>query len=45
MTLNEGKDALLLIDTIHTFYDTSHVLFGISLRIVEKEAVALLGRN
>jgi branched-chain amino acid transport system ATP-binding protein len=45
MTLNEEKDSLLLIDTIHTFYDTSHVLFGISLKIVEKEVVALLGRN
>ena len=45
MTVSEEKDALLLIDTIHTFYDTSHVLFGISMKIMEGEVVSLLGRN
>ncbi|HUS88434.1 MAG TPA: ABC transporter ATP-binding protein, partial [Desulfosporosinus sp.] len=30
---------------IHTFYDTSHVLFGVSLVIHKGEVVCILGRN
>lgn len=33
------------IDDIHTYYGTSHILFGVSLEIEEGQAVALLGRN
>lgn len=36
---------LLRVENIHTYYGTSHVLFGISLVIEEGRAVALLGRN
>jgi branched-chain amino acid transport system ATP-binding protein len=36
---------ILEIKDIHTFYDTIHVLFGISFVIEEGEAVCLLGRN
>ncbi|MFW6147654.1 MAG: ABC transporter ATP-binding protein [Thermodesulfobacteriota bacterium] len=36
---------ILEINDIHTFYGTSHVLFGISLSIDEGEVVCLLGRN
>jgi branched-chain amino acid transport system ATP-binding protein len=30
---------------IHTYYGTSHILFGISFEVKEGEAVCLLGRN
>ena len=30
---------------INTYYGTSHILFGVSIEIKEKEAVCLLGRN
>jgi branched-chain amino acid transport system ATP-binding protein len=36
---------ILEIDGIHTYYGSSHVLFGLSLRIKEGETVVLLGRN
>lgn len=36
---------MLKVDNIHTYYDESHVLQGVSLRVNEGEAVALLGRN
>ena len=36
---------MLEIEDIHSFYGTSHILQGISLRIAEGEAVCLLGRN
>lgn len=36
---------ILEINEIHTFYGTSHILFGISLEIEEGETVCLLGRN
>ena len=36
---------ILELSDIHTFYGTSHVLFGISLSIEEGEVVSLLGRN
>jgi branched-chain amino acid transport system ATP-binding protein len=37
--------SLLDIEKINTYYDESHVLFDVSLRIEEGEVVALLGRN
>jgi branched-chain amino acid transport system ATP-binding protein len=40
----ENAKMLEVID-IHTFYDTSHVLFGISIEIRRKEVVCVLGRN
>ena len=35
----------LLVENIHTFYGTSHILFGISLKVNRGECVCLLGRN
>lgn len=36
---------MLTVDNIHTYYDDSHILQGLSLEVKEGEAVALLGRN
>jgi branched-chain amino acid transport system ATP-binding protein len=36
---------MLDIRDIHTYYGTSHILFGISFEVKEGEAVCLLGRN
>ena len=36
---------MLQVKEIHTYYGTSHILFGISFHVQEKEAVCLLGRN
>ncbi|MGC1402088.1 MAG: ABC transporter ATP-binding protein [Thermodesulfobacteriota bacterium] len=36
---------ILEVKEIHTYYGTSHILFGISLQVKEGEAVCLLGRN
>jgi branched-chain amino acid transport system ATP-binding protein len=36
---------MLQIKDIHTYYGTSHILFGISLDVEQGEAVCLLGRN
>lgn len=37
--------AKLIVKDIHTFYDTSHILFGVSLEVNDGECVCLLGRN
>jgi branched-chain amino acid transport system ATP-binding protein len=36
---------MLDVKEIHTYYGTSHILFGISLDVKKGEAVCLLGRN
>lgn len=36
---------MLEVNEIHTYYGTSHILFGISFDVKEGEAVCLLGRN
>jgi branched-chain amino acid transport system ATP-binding protein len=36
---------ILEVENLHTYYDTSHVLFGLSLHVQEGEVVVLLGRN
>ncbi len=36
---------MLAVKEIHTYYGTSHILFGISFEVHEGEAVCLLGRN
>ncbi|MBI5585605.1 MAG: ATP-binding cassette domain-containing protein, partial [Deltaproteobacteria bacterium] len=36
---------LLQVDTIHTYYGLSQVLFDVSLEIDKGEVVVLLGRN
>jgi branched-chain amino acid transport system ATP-binding protein len=36
---------ILEVDQIHTYYGTSHILFGVSLAVNEGEVVCLLGRN
>jgi branched-chain amino acid transport system ATP-binding protein len=36
---------ILEAEQIHTYYGTSHILFGISFEVRERESVCLLGRN
>ncbi len=36
---------ILEAEQIHTYYGTSHILFGISFQVREGESVCLLGRN
>lgn len=36
---------ILEVQGIHTYYGTSHILFGISFQIRQGEAICLLGRN
>jgi len=36
---------ILEIKDIHTYYGTSHILFGVSMHVEEGESVCLLGRN
>lgn len=36
---------MLTVDTIHTYYGLSHILFGVSLSVSKGEIVCLLGRN
>jgi branched-chain amino acid transport system ATP-binding protein len=36
---------MLEVKEIHTYYGTSHILFGISFEVNQGEAVCLLGRN
>lgn len=35
----------LILENIHSFYGTSHILFGISLEVKHGECICLLGRN
>ena len=37
--------ALLEVDGLHAYYDKSHILHGVHLRIAQGEIVSLLGRN
>jgi branched-chain amino acid transport system ATP-binding protein len=37
--------ALLEVDRLNSYYDDSHILFDVSLRVEKNEVVALLGRN
>ena len=37
--------AMLKVEDIHTYYGSSHILFGVSLDVPEGRAIALLGRN
>ncbi len=37
--------ALLEVESINSYYDDSHILFDVSLRVEKHEVVALLGRN
>jgi branched-chain amino acid transport system ATP-binding protein len=36
---------MLEVESIHTYYGLSHILFGVSLRVERGEVVCLLGRN
>ena len=36
---------MLVVEDIDTYYGKSHVLQGVSLKVMESEIVALLGRN
>jgi branched-chain amino acid transport system ATP-binding protein len=36
---------MLQLDSIHTYYGESHVLYGVSLKVEEGSVIALLGRN
>ena len=35
----------LVLDGVHTHYETSHILFDVSLEVNQGESVCLLGRN
>src|ERR1700748_241038 len=37
--------SFLEVDKINAYYGDSHILFDVSLRLEQKEVVALLGRN
>ena len=37
--------SLLTVDRINSFYGDSHILFDVSMRLEQREVVALLGRN
>jgi branched-chain amino acid transport system ATP-binding protein len=37
--------SLLEVDGLNSYYDDSHILFDVSLRVEKNEVVALLGRN
>lgn len=41
----EKKNKILDIEDIHTYYDESHVIQGLSMYVAEQEAVSILGRN
>ena len=41
----DDNDILLQLDQIHTYYDLSHILQGISLAVPRGSVVSLLGRN
>jgi branched-chain amino acid transport system ATP-binding protein len=36
---------ILDVEEIHTYYGTSHILFGVSFQVQEGESICLLGRN
>ena len=36
---------ILEVENLQTYYETSHVIFGLSLHVMEGELVVLLGRN
>jgi branched-chain amino acid transport system ATP-binding protein len=38
-------NALLEVDRLNSYYDDSHILFDVSMRVGRHEVVALLGRN
>jgi branched-chain amino acid transport system ATP-binding protein len=40
-----SKETMLEVKDVHTYYDTSHVLFGVSFEIKTGDSVCLLGRN
>jgi branched-chain amino acid transport system ATP-binding protein len=40
-----SNETMLEVKDIHTYYDTSHVLFGVSMEIKTGESVCFLGRN
>ncbi len=40
-----GKDVLVQVEGVHTYYGKSHILHGVSLYIQPGEVVGLLGRN
>jgi branched-chain amino acid transport system ATP-binding protein len=41
----ERAGGVLEVEDVHTYYGASHVLQGITLRVVEGEVLAILGRN
>ncbi len=41
----DGAEPLVRVDDIHTYYGKSHILHGVSLKVLPGEVVGLLGRN
>jgi branched-chain amino acid transport system ATP-binding protein len=45
MLIWERIRSMLRVENIHTYYGLSHILFDVSLSLIEGEIVGLLGRN
>jgi branched-chain amino acid transport system ATP-binding protein len=45
MSTPDGKNLILKLDDVHTYYGTIHALKGISLDVRESEIVTLIGAN
>jgi branched-chain amino acid transport system ATP-binding protein len=44
-TWERGNRVLLRVEDIHTYYETTHILFGVTVEVREGETVCVLGRN
>jgi branched-chain amino acid transport system ATP-binding protein len=45
MSTPDGKNLILKLDDVHTYYGTIHALKGISIDVREREIVTLIGAN
>ena len=43
--MSAGETSMLQLTDLHAFYDKSHILHGVDMRVGEGEIVSLLGRN
>jgi len=41
----EKRNKILNVEDIHTYYDESHIIQGMSMYVEEQESVSILGRN
>jgi branched-chain amino acid transport system ATP-binding protein len=45
VTATDSAEPLVRVEDVHTFYGKSHILHGVSLKVLPGEVVGLLGRN